>query len=248
MNHIDFYNSFFFTTYKYWHYHYTDARDGANRHFLALLEEGRCRIVSEDITIEAGPGEPFYIPMGLPYQSYWFSEERVRLRSYGFEFFPEAAVSGYRLQLLPREFADRIRSIPLTGRPDSEGLGKLFAVLGEIVVHMQRDDRGASGCLLEQAMDYMARHMDCRVAEVARHCGVSESAIYSAFKRHGSTPNHARQELLVQEAVRLLTTSDSPVQDISDRLGFSSDSYFRKVLASHTGQTPSQIRRSATKL
>ena len=41
MNHIDFYNSFFFTTYKYWHYHYTDARDGANRHFLALLEEGR---------------------------------------------------------------------------------------------------------------------------------------------------------------------------------------------------------------
>ena len=248
MNRIDFYSSFYFTTYNYVHYHYTDARDGANRHFLALLEEGSCRIVSDGVTIEAEAGEPFYIPMGLPYQSYWFSQGRVRLRSYGFEFFPETASGGYRLQRLPRELADSIRQIPLNGRPNSEALSKLFAVLGEAVKYMQQDDRDAAGCLWERAMDYMSRHTDCRIAEVAHNCGVSESALYAAFKRHGSTPNYARQKLLADEAVRLLTTTDTPVQEISDRLGFSSASYFRKVLSAHTGQTPSQIRKTATKV
>lgn len=247
MNHIDFYSSFFFTKYSYERYHYTDARDGASRHFIGMLEQGRCRIVADDTVIEAGPGQPFYIPMGLPYQSYWFSDGRVLLRSCGFEFFPEAAAGSYLLQLLPRELADEVRRIPLTGHPDSTGLGKLFAVLGAALPHMAREDR-ESGCLWERAMDYMARHTDCRIAEVAHHCGVSETALYAAFKRHGSTPNHARQKLITEEAVRLLTTTDSPVQEISDQLGFSSASYFRKVLAAHTGQTPSQIRKSATKV
>ena len=89
MNRTDFCKAFRFTEYRYGHTHYTDARSGADRHFIGLLEEGRCRIVSDERVIEAGPGEPFYIPKGLPYQSYWFSEGNIRLRSYGFDFFPE---------------------------------------------------------------------------------------------------------------------------------------------------------------
>ena len=70
-----------------------------------------------------------------------------------------------------------------------------------------------------------------------------EEALYTAFKRHGSTPNQTRQELLVRKAKQLLTTTDSSVQEISDQLGFSSTSYFRKILHRQTGKTPTQIRR-----
>lgn len=248
MNHTDFSKSFYFTEYRYERTHYTDARDGANRHFLALLEEGRCRIVSSDRVIEVGPGEPFYIPKGLPYQSYWYSERNIRLRSCGFELFPEMDRAAFRLQKLPTELAEDVRRIPLSGRPDSTALGELFLVLGKALALMERCDQEPSVCLYEQAMEYMRSHSDCRVAEVARHCGVSESALYASFKRHGTTPNGARQELLAQEAKRLLTTTDMSVQDISDRLGFSSASYFRKVLYRHMGKTPTQLRKAAAKV
>lgn len=248
MNRADFSKAFYFTEYRYGHYHYTDARDGASRHFIGMLEEGRCRIVSDNAVVEAGPGEPFYIPMGLPYQSYWFSEGSVRLRSCGFELFPEMDNAAFRLQSLPVELAEDVRRIPLTGRPDSAGLGELFAVLGKAMPRMERSDREPSVCLYEQAMEFMRSHSDCRMGEVARHCGVSESALYASFKRHGTTPNGARQALLAQEARHLLTTTDMSVQDISDRLGFSSASYFRKVLFRHTGKTPTQVRKAAAKV
>lgn len=248
MNQTDFCKAFRFTEYRYVHTHYTDARSGADRHFIGLLEEGRCRIVSDERILEAGPGEPFYIPKGLPYQSYWFSEGNIRLRSYGFDLFPEMDRVSFHLQKLPVELADTVRRIPLTGHPDSAGLGELFSVLALLMPRMERSDRGPSVCLYEQAVEYMRGHIDCRVAEVARYCGVSESALYASFKRHGTTPNGARQALLAREAKQLLTTTDMSVQEISDRLGFSSTSYFRKVLRLHTGKTPSQLRKTGTKV
>lgn len=248
MNHANFCKSFFFTEYRYGRSHYTDARDGANRHFLALLEEGHCRIVSEGITIEAGPGEPFYIPMGLPYQSYWFSDRSIRLRSYGFELFPEMDGLAFKLQLLPKELAGEISKIPLMGRPDSAALGELYRVFSLAMPHMEQLSQNPGVCLWEQAMDYMRENRDCRVGEIARHCGASESAVYAAFRRHGTTPNSARQELLVQEAKRLLTTTDLSVQEISDRLGFSSSAYFRKILRSRCNASPLQLRKRAAKV
>ena len=248
MNHTDFCKSFYFTEYRYGRSHYTDARRGANLHFLALLEEGFCRIVSDDRVIEVGPGQPFYIPMGLPYQSYWFSDTTVRFRSCGFALFPEMEEAAFCLQVLPESLADEVRRIPLRGRPDSAALGELFGVLGKVLPHMERQTQPSAVCLWEQAMEYMRSHRDCRTAEVAHACGVSESAIYAAFRRHDSTPNAARQQLLVEEAVRLLTTTDMSVQEISDRLSFSSTAYFRKVLYLHTSKTPTQLRKAAAKV
>lgn len=243
-----FFKAFYFTQYRYDRYHHTDASSGASSHFIGMMESGSCRIVSQDVTIEAGPGEPFYIPMGLPYQSYWFSSGMVRLRSYGFNLFPEMESISFRLQKLPTELAEPLRQIPLMGRPDSAALGALFSLLGQVMPQMERNTAEPSVCVWEQAVGYMQEHMECTVAEVARYCNVSESALYASFKRHGSTPNRTRQELLAKEAKHLLTTTDLPVQEISDRLGFSSSSYFRKVLFSQTGKTPTQIRKNGVKV
>lgn len=248
MNHITFYNSFYFTEYSYLRYHYTDARKGSPYHYIGMLEKGKCRIVSDDVTIEAGPGEPFYIPKNLQYQSYWFDEDSIFLRSCGFQFFPEAQNSGFLLQKLPRSLADAVRQIPLNGRPDSIALGAMFFVLGVALESMTQSKKAAHAQLVEQAAEYMQQYTNCRMAEVARYCGVSESTLYAAFQREETTPNRVRQEMLVRNAIHLLTTSDAGIQEISDRLGFSSTSYFRKVLHAYTGKTPSQLRKTATKV
>ena len=248
MKGAEFYKSFFFTRYSYKRYHHTDASSGANRHFLALMEKGNCRIVSADRTIEAGPGQIIYIPMGLPYQSYWFSEDEVVFRSYGFDWFPEEKGQDFLLQVLPDGLGTLLEDVPLPGRPDSESLGALFTAIARLLPHMERSGKEKARCLWSDAVAYMEDHPEAGAGEVARNCGVSESALYTAFKRHGSTPNQTRQELLVRKAKQLLTTTDSSVQEISDQLGFSSSSYFRKILYSHTGKTPTQIRKAVTKV
>ena len=248
MEHTIFSKSFYFTEFCYQGYHYTDARKGAANNYIGMLEQGHCRIVSDRLTIEAGPGEPFFIPKGLRYQSYWYCEDTILLRSCGFAFFPEAQKSSFPLQKLPLSLRDAVRQIPLNGHPDSAALGALFSLLGVALSAMEQSNSVSSVRLLELATEYMRLNPDCRMAEVARRCGISESALYAAFRREGTTPNKIRQELLIREAIRLLTTTDASVQDISDRLNFSSASYFRKVLRDHTGTTPSQLRKTAMKV
>jgi transcriptional regulator GlxA family with amidase domain len=43
----------------------------------------------------------------------------------------------------------------------------------------------------------------------------------------------------------MLTTTNKSVQEISDILGFSSTSYFRKILKLYTDKTPLKIRKEA---
>lgn len=248
MKGINFSKSFFFTRYHYKHTHHTDAGSGASRHFLGLLEKGRCRIVSEGRTIEAQAGQVFYIPMGLPYQSYWFSDDAVVFRSYGFDWFPENQSETYPLQVLPPEAGAILSPVPLCGYPDSQSLGALFTALGQLLPLMEQAKPGRARCVWADAVAYLQAHPDCPVAELAHHCGVSESALYTSFQRHGSTPNLTRQAILVEEAKRLLRSTDESIQQISDRLGFSSPSYFRKVFCRHTGQTPTQVRRAGTRV
>ena len=54
-----------------------------------------------------------------------------------------------------------------------------------------------------------------------------------------------KQEILCEKAVQLLTTTDLSVEEISNRLLFSSSSYFRKIFKKYTGKTPRQIRKDS---
>ena len=63
------------------------------------------------------------------------------------------------------------------------------------------------------------------------------------FRREvGLTPVRYRHTLLVQEAMGLLLRTNLTVEEISDRLGFSSSCYFRRVFSSIAGKTPREIR------
>jgi len=83
-----------------------------------------------------------------------------------------------------------------------------------------------------------------QIDQVARQVGISQSTLYSAFKKQlGITPNTMRQKILCEKARELLTTTSLSVEEVSSQLGFSSSSYFRKILQKHTGKTPLAIRK-----
>ena len=241
-------NGFYFIEYIFDKYSHTDNRLGAPQHYIAYLKEGQARIVSQGRTLQLQAGDVFYIPKDLSYQSYWFDENRVRLHSYGFSFFPDSENRSFLLQKINCGDALRreVAAIPLNRSADCASLAAFFTCLTKLLPLMESETPCREEALLTQAQAYLYRHPHCRIAEVAQHCCISESALYALFsERTGTTPNRLRQQALTEQAVHLLATTDRSIQEISDTLGFSSTSYFRKILKQHTGKTPGEIRKSA---
>jgi len=246
----------FFENFKFHHYvlhksNYTDNRAGVRKHYLAYMEQGHSRIVSEGRTITVQPGDVFYIPKGLRYQSYWEGEDEIRFLSFGFQYFPESLDKPYLLQIIdcPRELKEQVQQISVSGKADSALLGSFYSALAALLPYMASGRQDPRQALAEKARTFLWEHTDCKVSDVARHCLVSESVLYDVIKKEtGMTPNELRQRILCEKAEQLLATTDRSVQEISDRLGFSSTSYFRKVLRSRTGKTPREIRKEARHL
>jgi len=99
---------------------------------------------------------------------------------------------------------------------------------------------------LRPLFEYVARHYDqpIQVQEAARICGMSESHFMNFFKRTTGQSflaylNHCR----IERAQVLLVSTDKPVSDISQEMGFCDQSYFGTVFRRMVGMTPVAYRR-----
>lgn len=247
MNNTIFSNSFAFREFRFKkNYRYTDMRSGADRHFIAYMRKGHCRIVCEQGTLEISEGDIFYIPMNLRYQSYWYGDGAICFDSFGFQFFPNREQRDYLLQKIAPTTADLTLVEQVTGcdESSSHAIFVFYELLGRLLPRMIYTT--AHNEILMKAERFLYANPFGQTAAVAKACGISESGLYAAFKRSaGYTPNTLRQKVLVDKAVQLLVETDIPVEEISSRLRFSSTSYFRKVLKKHIGLTPSQVRKKA---
>lgn len=243
-------NNFNFNTIVWNKYHHTDNRLGSPMHYLAYMEKGSAKVVSRDITINVLEDEVFYIPKYLSYQSYWQAEGEVRFKSFGFSCLPENKSKQYLLQkiICHNELKQKIKEIPTTKQVSSSLVGEFYSIFALILPSLKYND-GDSKHLLEKSKKFIYDNPLCKVSDIARHLLISESAIYHTFKKDiGITPNELIQKVRCDKAIQLLTTTNKSVQDISDLLGFSSTSYFRKVLLKHTAKTPREIRKNVAKI
>lgn len=249
MNDILLSNYFFFTTTKMRHYHYTDSRNFPNPHYLAQLIKGHAKLVSRDTVVELSEGDVFYIPMDYPYESFWYGEI-IEWHSYCFTYFPEGENTHFKMQKIPCDetLKKLVLDIPVAVDISSGVLGLFFKALDRLIPLMEPTHRGKKEILFENAINRMKESPHLTIPEIAKQCFVSDSTLYAAFKTvAGKTPNQIRNEILTEQAIRLLTTTDKSIQEISNTLNFSSTSYFRKILFTNTGKTPSQIRNTATR-
>jgi AraC-like DNA-binding protein len=206
--------------------------------------KGTSHFEAEEISFDVGEGELVYIPKFLPYDSYWYGDPQVKFISLGFSFFPENEPRFYHLQKveIDEDVSDIITSIT-TGSPvNCKDAGLLFTILGKVLPSMTYTIKKPPSGIMKKACDIIESDTRLSVGEVARRCGVSESGLYAIFRSEGTTPVDFRQRLLCERAAVLLCSTDMTVEEISDHLGFSTPSYFRRVLKKHFRQTPKEIR------
>ncbi len=250
MDNMLFYNSFFFTTYIYKVKKHVDNSSGITCHYIGRMQKGSGRIVTDNGTeLQLNSGDVFYLPQGLRYHSYWFPSKRdeyVVLESYRFTYFPCKSGKRYILQkIYPNETAvntlDRLAA-EKTVRCSSIGL--LYAFLGEVFPSMTAADSNPQKLLLSKARHYISKHPDFRVPDLARHCNISESGLYAFFKSYAhTTPIEFKNQIQAERAVALLCSTDLSIEEVSERVGFQSTAYFRKIVKEQTGKTPTQLRK-----
>ena len=82
------------------------------------------------------------------------------------------------------------------------------------------------------------------ISSVTEYSAIPERTLKRRFKAAtGSSLKDYVQNLRVEEAKRLLESTELPVEDISERIGYSDGSFFRRLFKRLTGLTPSHYRR-----
>ena len=249
MDNISFYKSFGFSRIATKGYHHTDNSKGITNHFLARMIEGRAEIVTEEgERLLLGAGDVFYLPTGLRYHSYWYAGESgsVRWDSFRFSLFPCKTEGEFSIKRLAGDEAvgelfDRIFEL---GDANAFTVGLFYQLLGLLMPQMEERAGEGHGRIMRRAVQYLEENPDCKMPELAKHCGVSESGLYALFRRYeGVTPIEMKNRIKIREAERLLRTTDLSVEEISQRLGFCNAGYFRKIFKRLLGVAPRDVKR-----
>jgi len=249
MNHISFCDSFKFRICSLKGFRHNDNSNGIEYHFIARMIKGTGRIVTNrGEEIDFIKGDIFYLPRGLKYDSYWTPDEShsVEWESYGFEELPSPDGKTYAMQKLsPSPEAVRcLDKMQEDMTVSASSIGYLYLFLGHILPTMTESGKDPDAMLFETAKKYISQNLDFKVAELARFCNMSESGLYAFFRRYANTsPIQLKNLIKVENAAALLETTDLSVEEISERAGFCSAEYFRKIMKQQTGKTPTEIRR-----
>lgn len=243
---INFANSFRFTLFSFKKYKYTDNGRGINTHYLAYMISGRARIVTESATLTVSEGDVFYIPKNLKYESFWYGDPSIEFISLGFAFFPAFHNESYSMQKIEAtdEEKDKMRAFSDSAMRSAEKVGALYSLLGVFLSRMTRASASKSSELVIRVKRYISAHPKKTVKEVAKEFAVSESGLYSLFKKHSDLSiNDYRERCVMRSARERLVCTDTPIEAVSEELGFSSSSYFRKRFKAYFGVSPRDYRK-----
>ncbi|MBE6553088.1 MAG: helix-turn-helix transcriptional regulator [Ruminococcaceae bacterium] len=246
-------NTLFYKSFGFWllsaqKSRHTDNARGIDCHFLARMLRGTARFVTcSGEEMEVAAGDVFYLPLGLCYHSYWTPDRGgVEWESYAFLYFPDKSGRQYAMQKLDANAAlhAHLNALAADMRVSPSSVSHLYAALGEALPRMRETDHDPRRDLYAKARSYIHAHPDLRVSDLARHCGMSESGLYAFFRSYANTtPIAEKNRMLARRAIALLASTDLSVEEISDRVGFQSVAYFRKILRAETGKTPTELRR-----
>jgi AraC-like DNA-binding protein len=246
MNDTLFYKNFRFNEYCYNETAHRDNSCGVDFHYLGFMKHGRGRIVTTEKVLEIEENEMFYIPKGCQYHSYWIAKDHVRFDSIGFLYFPTLASNGYSLQKINYDANLLNAFLPLSKDKtvNTTSIGILYHLLGLLESTLKPAPTSQKIFVYEKLMQLMQKDPQMSIPEYAEHCGISESLLYHYVKEIANkTPNRIRQEILCQKATELLITTNYSIEEICDKVGFSSAAYFRKVFESIYNKAPSKIRK-----
>lgn len=197
-------------------------------------------------TYFAKEGDLIYIAKDTKYYSVWYGEPEIKFYSISFDFTHPYANYDYRFQIVndyPRELFDEMMAN--FSRHPSLSLSKMYALLDDIYPKLKKDAAPIQNGAIENAIIHIESNYfsPIEIDELCRLCHLSRSSLFDAFKRRtGVSPIGYKHNVMIQHALDMLAHTELTVEEISQKVGFSSSNYFRTVFFKLTGKTPKEVR------
>lgn len=221
---------------------------------VAYIKRGCARFVNNNQEIRVGEGEVIFIPKGCRYRSVWEGERGTKFLSCFFDLTPFGEPIGNRIYGLQAvkgcsELRKDFEAVVLEEHDAFsaiDAMGRFFHILAYLFPRMRFDSYQTVDERIVNAVRYIESHYDTplRVPELASACHISPSYFYECFKSQmGVSPIEYKNRILIAHARRsLIDHPETPIEELSERLGFESSIYFRRLFKRFTGKTPREYR------
>ena len=155
----------------------------------------------------------------------------------------EGCLSG--LGLDTGEAEEAFREIPFFDEEKIRSVSNIATLLVKYILleNLLRPNREG----IDRAGAYIRANLagDLSIQSIARGTGISKSVLYKGFHQHcGCTLGAFVNRCRVEASLPLLRDSSLSMEDISQRVGFSSASYYSKIFKKQMGQSPLQYRKN----
>ena len=104
-----------------------------------------------------------------------------------------------------------------------------------------------AGGITEKAAAFIGENLDkdLSIQSVSRATNISKSVLYKAFhSRYGCTVGAYINEARVERSLEYLLKTNLPMEEIAQKVGFSSGSYYSKTFKKQMGISPLQYRKN----
>lgn len=229
-------------------------------HSVAYIMEGCADFICGGVHHAVGEGEVIYVPKGCRYRSVWYGKPTTKFFSCHFDLVPFGDPIGNRVYGL-QKIANCTHLAPLfeeatreeqTGFESLHAVGSFFHLISALFPHMQYEASLAVNDRIIDAVRYIESNYDAslRVPELAARCHISPSYFYECFKREiGMSPIEYKNKIMIRHAERsLVDHPEISIEELSERLGFESSIYFRRLFKAITGKTPREYRKTVVEI
>lgn len=252
--------------YEYWDQHTFDVSNCPRPHFcmgLILEGSGVFQDCEEGTSILVEPGDIIFVPITSRYISRWSGTPKVSYVSMHFIFDDSGIFSRHKNFLLQKvrvgafeqlraDFEYMLHHYDEDETCQLNVLGKFFNILSMILPALKTKVGKVIDLRIRMALDYMEKHYAEKISidTLADVSSMSASRFYPNFKREmGVTPVEYLNHYRISRAIILLMNDEAlSVENISEKAGFESSEYFRRVFKKVTGMTPREYRRTSMEI
>lgn len=226
--------------------HSPGPRRKFNSLIIGYIKKGYAKFLYKGKTFYAYEGDLIYIAYETRYQSVWFGNPDVEWYGITFNFKSQYSFNEYQFQILkdyPPELFDKMCETYEASYFLS--VSYFYQLLDDVYKKLKADLKPMSYLAVEPAIEYIENNYnrDIPISTLVTLCHCSESGFFKLFKKStGVTPIAYKHNIMIQNALDLLSHTTLSIEEISSHVGFSSSNYFRKIFIKLTGKTPKELR------
>ncbi len=245
--------------YEYQSDHINDFSNCPRPHFcMGLIIRGSGTFFFDNKSVTVNKGDIIFVPVTSRYKSVWTGEPDSLYISMHFSakpggiFSPKKILEIQKISLpnfedLKEKFEYTLENYMGSSVQKMRVLGIFYDVIGKVYEKLQYTKAEKMDKRIEKAIEFIELNYanDFTVSDLADECSMSESRLFSGFKHEtGLTPIEYKHKVQINHGILLLIDNEKrSIEDISDMLGFESDTYFRRVFKKVTGMTPREYKK-----